>query len=256
MCTYSLFRLLARVFADGSGRKYSPCTSRYGREPPCLLQLLSGIWLYYRLNSSHEFGFSCSHPNALVSFFYEAPSQRKFSGEQLLFALNCQILELLRMLALFLLMTYLSIWAQVLEVPIALIELLAQFWAISYPLPWSLSNYSSPAFRAGQLVMQLFFCLTIVLSLPFFLFCLHFRELRESHIGSVRTPSLRFCWSISRAFNHLRYCVALLPGYSPPVRLSRWLNLHSLCWLSLERPRSMHWRRDGTTNIITTRRGI
>lgn len=198
-------------------------------------------------------------PNALVSFFYEDPSQRKFSGEQLLFAFNCQILELLRMLALSyswrISLSGRKFWRH----PLLWYSFSPSFGLFAdliQNLSWSLSNYSSPALWAGQWVMQLFFCLTIVLSLPFFLFCLHFRELRESHIGSARTPSLRFCWSILRAFNYLRYCVVLLPGYSLSVWLSRWLNLHSLCWLSLERPRSMLWRRDGTTTIITTRRGI
>lgn len=136
VCTYSLFCLLAGVFADGSGRVFSPCTSRYWPRPwpSLLLQLLSGIWLYYRLNSSHELGFSCSHPNALVSFFYEAPSQRKVVVPSFCLPI-CHILELLRMLALYLPMTYLSIWAQVWETSIALIELFAQFWFISWPNP-------------------------------------------------------------------------------------------------------------------------
>lgn len=55
--------------------RHAPADIDHGRDPPCSLQLLSGIWLCYRLNSLHELCFYCSHPNALVSFFYEAPSQ-------------------------------------------------------------------------------------------------------------------------------------------------------------------------------------
>lgn len=46
-----------------------------GRDPPCSIQLLSGIWLCYGLNSLHGLAFRCSHPNSLVSFLHEAPSQ-------------------------------------------------------------------------------------------------------------------------------------------------------------------------------------
>lgn len=103
--------------------------------------------------------------------------------------------------------------------------------------------------------MHLFSCLTTVLSLPFFLFFSALPRATRSQIGSARTPSLRFCWSISSALDHLRYCVALRPRYNLSVPSSRWLNIHSLCWLSLGLLRSMPWRRDGTT-IIIMRRGI
>lgn len=88
--------------------RHAPADIDRGRDPPCLFQLLSGIWLYYRLNSSHELGLSCSHPNALVSFIYAAPSQIKLAVPSFCLP-NCHIQELLRMLALFLPMTYLSL---------------------------------------------------------------------------------------------------------------------------------------------------
>lgn len=110
--------------------RHAPADIDRGRHPPCSLQSLSGIWLCYRLNSSHELGFFCSHHNALVSFFYEAPSQRKVAVTSFCLP-NCHLLKLLRMLALEFTMTYLFIWAQVWEESIALIELFAQFLIIS-----------------------------------------------------------------------------------------------------------------------------
>lgn len=112
--------------------RHAPTDIDRDRDRLCSLQLLSGIWLCYRLNSSHELVFSCSHPNAFVSFFYEAPSQRKVAVPSFCLP-NCHIRELLRMLALCFHMTYLSIWAQIWDVSIALIELFAQFRVISWP---------------------------------------------------------------------------------------------------------------------------
>lgn len=84
--------LWTRVFA------MQPADIDHGRDPHYSLQSLSGIWLCCRLDSSHELDFSCSHPNALVSFFYEAASQRKVAVPSFCLP-SCHFIELLRMLA-------------------------------------------------------------------------------------------------------------------------------------------------------------
>lgn len=153
-------------------------------------------------------------------------------------------------------MTYLSIWTQ--GIHCSDNKNSPDFGLFPDPIEKSLLvpvQQSRPSFSSGNLVMHLS-CLTTVLSLPLFSFFLHYRELLENHIGSARTPSLRFFCSFSSAFNHLRYCVAILQEFNLSVPLSRWLNLHSLCWLSLGRLRSMLWRRDGTTITTSMRRGI
>ena len=92
MCVLnSLFRLSARVLCPMA-------LDDHGRDPHYSLQSLSGIWLCCRLDSSHELDFSCSHPNALVSFFYEAASQRKVAVPSFCLP-SCHFIELLRMLA-------------------------------------------------------------------------------------------------------------------------------------------------------------
>lgn len=102
MCVLnSLFRLSARVLcpmALDESFRHAPADIDRGRDPHCFLQSLSGIWLCYRLDSSHELDFSCSHPNALVSFFYEAASQRKVAVPSFCLP-SCHFIELLRMLA-------------------------------------------------------------------------------------------------------------------------------------------------------------
>lgn len=89
--------LLCPMALDESFR-HAPADIDRGRDPHCFLQSLSGIWLCYRLDSSHELDFSCSHPNALVSFFYEAASQRKVAVPSFCLP-SCHFIELLRMLA-------------------------------------------------------------------------------------------------------------------------------------------------------------
>lgn len=101
------------------------------------LQSLSGIWLCYRLTSLHELRFDCSHLNALVSFFYEAPSQRNVAVASL-FAQLPHPRAIADAYSLFDYDISLSIRTEVWEEFIALIELSPNFGLFPDPIQKSL----------------------------------------------------------------------------------------------------------------------